>query len=50
MPESPLEFWDSLTLNQILTWGFAIFACFVLFLYIMERAEEKAQRAEKRRR
>jgi hypothetical protein len=49
MPEGPLDFWESLTLNEILAWAFVLFGCFVLFVHILKRIDRAAQKRRLRK-
>jgi hypothetical protein len=40
----PLDFWESLELNELMAWVFVILGCFVLFLHLLKRAEERRQK------
>jgi hypothetical protein len=49
MPEGPLDFWESLTFNEMTTWAFVLFGCFVVFVHLLKRAEEARNRRQLRK-
>lgn len=51
MPETwnPFDFWENLALNELVSWAFILFGCFVLFVYVLKRAEGLAHRRRRRK-
>ena len=45
----PLDFWGSLTLNELVAWSFVLFACFLLFVHLLGQFEKVMQRRRRRR-
>jgi hypothetical protein len=39
MPESPLDFWQNLPLNEMVAWACIIIGLFVIFVHLKKRAE-----------
>jgi hypothetical protein len=48
MPNGPLDFWESLSVNELIAWAF-VFGCFVLFVHLLKRADEARNPARTRR-
>ena len=49
MPEGPLDFWESLTINEMIAWACIIIGCFVVLLHLLKRAEEARDRRRLRK-
>lgn len=49
MPENPLDFWESLPLNELIAWAFVFLGCFMLFVHLVKRAEEARKNRRRKR-
>jgi hypothetical protein len=44
MPGGQLDYWESLTLNELVAWAFVLFGCFIVLVHLLKRAEDARNR------
>jgi hypothetical protein len=49
MLENPLDFWESVTLSEIIAWGFVFAGFFLLFTNLLEYADVTVRRRRLRK-